>query len=313
MIRQNKKTHLYIPIMLILTALLGLYVLVPQYDSLQKGINMIPAADTNLLLMACALVFGTYFMAAVTIQYLAIKHLPAKRTLLVQYASGFAGKLVPAGVGGMALNARYLQKQRLSVSQASAIVVLNALLGFAGHILIILLSLLFAKQTLGEVFSRHLPPGVIIVAAALIVITLITVLYTGYLRRRLESWLAGVLKVLTAYRKRQGALLGALLGSIGVTVLFTAALYCVALSLGIRLTLLQVLLVYTASALGSAVTPTPGGIGGAEAALAAALIAANIPAAEAVSVAVTYRLIAFWLPLAPGLVCFQLLIKKHYI
>ena len=55
----------------------------------------------------------------------------------------------------------------------------------------------------------------------------------------------------------------------------------------------------TGSAIGS-ILPTPGGIGGVEAALTAGLTAAGLPGAVAVSAVLLFRLLTFWLPVPFG-------------
>jgi len=54
-----------------------------------------------------------------------------------------------------------------------------------------------------------------------------------------------------------------------------------------------------ANTVGSAV-PTPGGVGGIEAALTAALIGAGVDGATAAAIVLLFRLFTFWLPTIPG-------------
>ena len=54
-----------------------------------------------------------------------------------------------------------------------------------------------------------------------------------------------------------------------------------------------------ATTIGSAV-PTPGGVGGIEAALTAALIAYGVDNATAAAIVLFFRTLTFWLPTIPG-------------
>ena len=65
----------------------------------------------------------------------------------------------------------------------------------------------------------------------------------------------------------------------------------------------------TGSAIGS-IIPTPGGIGGVEAALTAGLTAAGLPGAVAVSAVLLFRLLTFWLPVPFGWVALNHLERK---
>jgi uncharacterized protein (TIRG00374 family) len=57
-------------------------------------------------------------------------------------------------------------------------------------------------------------------------------------------------------------------------------------------------------------TPTPGGIGGVEAVLAAGLTAIGIPAQEAIPAVLLFRMVTFWLPIPIGWVAFEVLQRR---
>jgi uncharacterized protein (TIRG00374 family) len=54
-----------------------------------------------------------------------------------------------------------------------------------------------------------------------------------------------------------------------------------------------------ANTVGSAV-PTPGGVGGIEAALTAVLLSFGVDSATAAAIVLLFRLLTFWLPTVPG-------------
>ena len=89
---------------------------------------------------------------------------------------------------------------------------------------------------------------------------------------------------------------GALLLSLSYILCLAA---CVA-AFGRSVPIASIAVVYlTGSAIGS-ILPTPGGLGGVEAALTAGLTAAGLPGAVAVSAMLLFRLITFWLPVPFG-------------
>ncbi|MFZ1854238.1 MAG: lysylphosphatidylglycerol synthase domain-containing protein, partial [Candidatus Nanopelagicales bacterium] len=59
--------------------------------------------------------------------------------------------------------------------------------------------------------------------------------------------------------------------------------------------------------------PTPGGLGAVEAALTAALAAAGVEAAVAVSAVLLFRIFTFWLPTLPGWLFFNRMTKNGYL
>jgi len=102
--------------------------------------------------------------------------------------------------------------------------------------------------------------------------------------------------------------------SAAANVLLSAA-YVVALlaalwSVGAHPPILATAVVYLAgNAVGSA-APTPGGIGGVEAVLAAGLTAIGIPAHQAIAAVLIFRTATFWLPIPVGWVSYVMLRRR---
>jgi uncharacterized protein (TIRG00374 family) len=72
-------------------------------------------------------------------------------------------------------------------------------------------------------------------------------------------------------------------------------------------------LVYLIAAVVGTITPTPGGLGGYEAALVAGLTRIGPTAGHAVAAALTFRLLTFWIPIIPGLIALRSLRKRRLI
>lgn len=306
--RHLKRAYLILSLLLIA----ALLVLVPQADSLGKSFEAIKSADLDLIAFALLLVFATYLAAAFTLISVALKPLAFKRTLIVQLASGFATKLVPAGIGGIALNMRYLLKHQHTGLQAGSVMALNSLLGFAGHVSIIILSLILSSHTLSEIWVA-LPEWV--GNALLALLFVFSLIFIAWVKARLVviKLLFNTLNVLRTYFLKPAKLLYGFLGASAVTLLFASCLFLCALSLGIYLSPLEVLWTLTIGLFGASITPTPGGIGGAEAALTGGLMATGLSFDEALPVALTYRLISYWLPILPGFLFFRLSLKRKFI
>ena len=69
--------------------------------------------------------------------------------------------------------------------------------------------------------------------------------------------------------------------------------------------------VFLAGSAIAATVPTPGGLGTAEAALSAGVAAAGLPGATAVSAALLFRLLTFWLPVPAGWIALNYLQRKE--
>lgn len=308
-----KHTKAYSSLVLGIAVLVGVFVLLPESGSFAESIEIMRGANWAYVFCAIVLIFLTFPTAAFTLLCLSLKPLRFFRTFQIQLASGFAGKLAPAGIGGFALNTRYLTKQKHSVVEASAVMAVNGSLGFMGHILIIVAAFTFGSQTLSDTISVSLPVTTWLLIVLGVACLLLLLVVIGPIRRRLQKIAKDMRTVSKYYQKRPLALIKAFVGASLVTLLFASALNLCAYALGFDLTPLQVLLVYTAGTIGIALTPTPGGLGGAEAALTAALVAVGLETSQALSVALLYRLLSYWLPILPGLITFQYCLKRKYI
>jgi uncharacterized protein (TIRG00374 family) len=99
----------------------------------------------------------------------------------------------------------------------------------------------------------------------------------------------------------------------GITACYAACLYVCAQAVGTPLSVLHVFLVLTLGVAASSVTPTPGGIGGAEAAMIAGLASLGVPVSQGIPIALVYRLVTYWLPLVPGFIAFHIALRRSYI
>ena len=234
---------------------------------------------------------------------------------IIQGASSFASKLAPAGAGGLALNARFLTKNNHTITQATSIAAINNFMGFAGHMSLLLIVVLFGASSISEAFSIEvsLPPIVVILIVSAVVMVLGVILFVEKIRKKIVKVLVQIKNDFLEYKKNLSKLVGSYFASILVTLSYTAALYASVHALGATLSPLQVLLVFTVGVATASVTPTPGGIGGAEAGLVAALTATGMESSQALSITLLYRLTTYWIPIIPGFILFQYAIKKDYI
>ena len=77
-------------------------------------------------------------------------HVPFGPAVLTQGASSFINRVSPANVGGMALNARFLQKSGTSTPASVAAVGVNALAGAIMHGVLIAVFFALAGHEIGR-------------------------------------------------------------------------------------------------------------------------------------------------------------------
>ena len=91
------------------------------------------------------------------------------------------------------------------------------------------------------------------------------------------------------------------------------ALGATCLAYGVHLNLAELIFVNMAAALLSGLIPVPGGIGAAEAALSAGLMAMGVDQSTAFAIAITQRLWTFYLPPIWGYASLRWLSRKGYV
>jgi uncharacterized membrane protein YbhN (UPF0104 family) len=102
-------------------------------------------------------------------------------------------------------------------------------------------------------------------------------------------------------------------GNVLSELTYAIALGATCLAYGLHLNLAQLVFVNESAAILSSVIPSPGGIGPAEAALAAGLIAMGVDESTAFAVAITQRLCTFYLPPIWGYLSLRWLGRQGYV
>jgi glycosyltransferase 2 family protein len=250
---------------------------------------------------ALALSASTYVGATISLSGFVADRLNFFRTLLVQVAGSFITLVTPAAVGGAALNIRYLQRKKIPAAAAAASVGVAQVVAFVLHILLIVIFAAIA----GSSASEHIQPPrwAWFVLAGLVVLALAVLAVPAgrrALRARVSPTLGQVLPRLLEVAQQPRKLALGIGGALLLDVSYIGCLAACVAAFGHSLPIASIAVVYlTGSAIGS-ILPTPGGLGGVEAALTAGLTAAGLPGAVAVSAVLLFRLLTFWLPVPFG-------------
>ncbi|NUR27386.1 MAG: flippase-like domain-containing protein [Catenulispora sp.] len=259
----------------------------------------------------------TYVAAALNLMGCVKERLAFRTSVGAQVAAAFVGLVAPGAVGGLAVNTRYLQRAGIPVARAVTSVGVSQVVAFTCYVLLLLLFSAFAgsRQQDGDGLSAITPSatvtGVIVGLAVLcVLIAAIPRLRTMAVRRIkpliTDVW-PEVLQVARSPRKLAMALGGAVGLPLAASVCLWASVNAVSDS---ETSLAAMGVAYlVAKALGSLV-PTPGGIGGIEAALTAGLTTAGIPSAVAATAVIVFRLLTWWLPVIPGWFVFTALQRR---
>jgi len=307
-VRPGRKQWLFL-----LLALAGLYVLLPQLSIFHSSLQALDHIQSYDVCVAVGLSALTYFAAATTYRLLANKKLRYGRTVLVQLASMFTNRLLPAGIGGIGANYIYLRKSGHTTTQAAGVVAANNLMGFIGHVVLVCVLL--------AAFHAHLPPLHLLRGhfmfgwfdKFLVLVFLAVLIAARHFRHRLKRGFRRLFKQLLTFQYRPFRLSGALLTSVGLTLCNILSLYYCTLALHIHVAIIAIVLVFTLGIALGTVTPTPGGLGGVEAGLVAGLVAYRVASADALAAVLVYRLVSYWLMLAIGAAAFVIAERRGYL
>jgi uncharacterized membrane protein YbhN (UPF0104 family) len=222
--------------------------------------------------------------------------------LMLQYAIGFIQLAVPSSAARIALEVRFFQRLGLSSTSAIAIGAIDSVTGFVIQMLLILVITLSGLATLdlGSDASGHSFDGTWLLAAAGVVVVLVAVAFAiprfrRFLREQTRDRLAEVKESLRVFRRpsKVAMIVG---GNLATQLLYAMVLGACVLAFGYRLSLAELILTYTVVSLFAGFMPVPGGMGVAEAGYSAALVALGLPSAVAVSTAIAFRLVTYYLP-----------------
>ena len=235
---------------------------------------------------------------------------------IMQVANTFAATTTPAGVGGLALSTRFLQKGGVGALRATTAVALQQSVQVITHLsLLIVFSLAAAVPTDLEKFVPSATVLYLIGGAALGLLG--TFMFVPKLRRWLKTAVRPRLKEviqdlrLLAGEPRRLAVI--VIGCVTTTLGSALALWASVEAFGGDASIVTVTVVTMVGGTLASAAPTPGGVGAVEAALIGGLAAFGVPAAVAVPAVLLYRVLTCWLPVFVGWPVMRWLAKNDMI
>ncbi|MER5640362.1 lysylphosphatidylglycerol synthase transmembrane domain-containing protein [Kitasatospora sp. NPDC002227] len=236
-----------------------------------------------------------------------------RRAVAVQLAGSFAKLVSPGGVGGVALNTRFLQCSGIPTPQALSSVGVGQLAGLVLHLLQLgLFATLLGRAPGGELPSAGVLAAIGAGACVLAVVGFAVPWVRQQILRLLRPLRAEVLPRLLDLAQQPGKLALGVAGQLGVSLAFVACLYCCAAAVGQHPSFTAVAVAFLAgNAVGSA-APTPGGVGLVEALLTESLARMTGMDRGAALAAVTlFRVLTFLAPVLPGWAAFAWLQRRR--
>ena len=302
---------------------------------LDSLIDEFRAADLGWLAVALALSPVVPVAQAVATIGASFRPLRFGPVLMLEYAIQFIALALPSSAARLALDIRFFGRNGIEGGAAISIGVIASVCGFVVQVLLILVITLSGLASLdlsGSVATSTASPSdpsssegypLLILTAALVVAGVIVTLavpkyrtaVTGALPRYRAMLRSQASSALTALRVlRSPARVGMIFaGNLGAQLLQAVILGLCLQAFGHHATMAQLLLVNTVASLFAGFMPVPGGMGVAEAAYTAGLVALGVPSAAAMSTAIAFRVVTYFLPPVWGAVAMRWLRQHSFI
>ena len=280
------------------------YVAYPFISTVPTFFSQLRNANWWWALLGLAISALTYVGAAAALWASADETVNFWRLSIAQVANTFAATTTPAGVGGLALSTRYLQKGGgLSAMRATTAVALQQSVQVIMHLALLILFSTVAGASMN--LSHFVPDATVLYLIAGVALGIVgTFLFVPTLRRWLATDLRPKLKELArdlAEVAREPKRLGLIvLGCTGTTLGAALALWASVQAFGGGATFVTCTVVTMVGGTLASAAPTPGGVGAVEAALIGGLAAFGVPAAVGVPSVLLYRVLTCWLPVFIG-------------
>lgn len=292
------------------------YVAYPFISTVPTFISQLRTAHWGWALLGLAVSALTYVGAATALWACADGSVSFWKLSIAQVANTFAATTTPAGVGGLALSTRFLQKAGLSPLRATAAVALQQSVQVIAHFALLIL---FSTVAGASMDLKHFVPDATVLY--LLAGVALGIVGTFLLVPRLRRWLATDLRPkleevtgdLIQLAREPKRLVPIVAGCAGTTLGAALALWSSVEAFGGGATFVTCTVVTMVGGTLASAAPTPGGVGAVEAALIGGLAAFGVPAATGVPSVLLYRVLTCWLPVFVGWPVMRWLTEKEMI
>jgi glycosyltransferase 2 family protein len=280
------------------------YVAYPFISTVPTFFSEVRTANWWWALLGLVISALTYVGAAAALWASADESVSFWRLSIAQVANTFAATTTPAGIGGLALSTRYLQRGGgLPAVRATTAVALQQSVQVIMHLVLLILFSTVAGASMD--LTHFVPDATVLYLIAGVALGLVG---TFLLVPRLRRWLATDLRPkvkevasdLVEVAREPKRLTLIVLGCAGTTLGAALALWASVEAFGGGASFVTCTVVTMVGGTLASAAPTPGGVGAVEAALIGGLAAFGVPAAVGVPSVLLYRVLTCWLPVFIG-------------
>jgi glycosyltransferase 2 family protein len=241
--------------------------------------------------------------------------LPLLPCVVLQSAIKFVNLTVPSSAGRIGMNLRFLQQMGVSRAQAVVAGAVDDVSETMVQVALFLVAILFVGTSVDTRQFHGAGPDtrLLIGVGVALAVSALVIFFVPRMRAKVMPGLRSALSALWSVARDRGKRVQLFGGNVGSELLYALALGAACLAYGVDLNLAQLVFVNTSASVLSSLIPVPGGIGAAEAAFAAGLIALGVDESTAFAIALTQRLSTFYLPPVWGYFSLRWLSRKGYV
>ncbi len=313
--------------------MLALYLLLPKVVDTEQTLKYISNASHLLLLAACAVEVAALAGYANLFRYI-LRVLDVRLHLHEAWAitiSGLAAShiLSAGGVGGWVVTYNALMKYKVPHGIIFVAIAAQQFFNYIVLWLFFALAMVYLIVTRGGGSILGYLLGISLIAGILAVTSYGVYLYRhpAQLHRRahgaarfanrvlrrealhehhIDGWIENLLIGMRRMTRRRGEVATTLSLACVFWLFDMVCLWCTLEAFGVRLNIGYLLVGYVVAYSVGTLAPTPGGLGAIEGIMIALYVSFGVPSAVAVAVVLVYRIINFWLPIAPGFVAYAI-------
>lgn len=257
------------------------YVAYPFISTVPTFFNELRNANWWWALLGLAVSATTYIGAAAALWASADGLVSFRNLVIMQFANTFAATTTPAGVGGLALSTRFLQKGGLGTLRATAAVALQQAVQVITHVTLLIFFSVAAGATAD--LSHFVPSTTLLYLIGGVALGVLgTFLFVPKARRwldtairpRLQEVSSELLDLIREPKRLAVIVLGCATTTLGMALCLWASIE----AFGGDTNFVTVTIVTMVGGTLASAAPTPGGVGAVEAALIGGLAAFGVPA-----------------------------------
>jgi uncharacterized protein (TIRG00374 family) len=315
-------------VVVVIVLLTAIYIFLPRIVGIQDALGQLSDATPGWLVVAFAFVVLMFFSYVALFRGVVgerVVHLEWSESYQITMAGLAASRLFSAGgAGGIVLTYWALRKAGMERRQTALRMVAFLVLLYAVYMVALVV---FGVLLRAGVLSGEAPAGLTIVPAAvagsLLVIFLLIALIPDDLERRLTRFAQGYRFQRIAQRlasapatlsrgtrtaidfvrnPSRGGL--AVIGAIGFWACNIGILWAAFHAYDVHIPLGVVVMGFFVGMVANLFPLAPGGVGAVDAGMIGTFVLFGLPGSEVFAAVLTYRLVAFWLPIPPGIVAF---------